>query len=208
MLIIWAITLYNLHMKKQLALGAGALLLSSLTIAQKNKETQQPNILLFIADDCTYRDLACYGSTDAVTPTIDNFAKEGMQFSPITNEVIKPVEITTLKSLTEFDEPAIKYFAGTAQYSISFDAPTSFITNKDSVYLNIGKIDATAEVRLNGQLLAYAWTPYTKLSVSKLLKKNNKLEISVAVVCRNRFIGDYNEFGNVQSLWTTSTINI
>ena len=66
---------------KQFALGTGALMLCSVAIAQNVKESQQPNILLFIADDCTYRDLGCYGSTDAVTPTIDNFAKEGMQFS-------------------------------------------------------------------------------------------------------------------------------
>nr|WP_320022329.1 sulfatase [uncultured Draconibacterium sp.] len=44
------------------------------------KQKQQPNILLFIADDCTFRDLGCYGGIDAKTPTIDAFAKEGMQF--------------------------------------------------------------------------------------------------------------------------------
>jgi len=68
-------------MKKQLTLGTGALIFCSMAIAQKEKESKQPNILLFIADDCTSRDLGCYGSTDAITPTIDNFAKEGMQFS-------------------------------------------------------------------------------------------------------------------------------
>ncbi len=66
---------------KKLALGTGTLILCSMAIAQKEKELQQPNILLFLADDCTYRDLGCYGSSDAITPTIDNFAKEGMQFS-------------------------------------------------------------------------------------------------------------------------------
>jgi N-sulfoglucosamine sulfohydrolase len=66
---------------KQFALGTGALMLCSAAIAQNVKESQQPNILLFLADDCTYRDLGCYGSTDVITPTIDNFAKEGMQFS-------------------------------------------------------------------------------------------------------------------------------
>lgn len=45
------------------------------------KQKRQPNILFFIADDCTFRDLGCYGSPDAKTPTIDKFAKSGMQFT-------------------------------------------------------------------------------------------------------------------------------
>ena len=46
-----------------------------------NKKKMPPNILLFIADDCTYRDIGCYGSVDSQTPNIDSFAKEGMQFT-------------------------------------------------------------------------------------------------------------------------------
>jgi uncharacterized sulfatase len=36
---------------------------------------------VFIADDCTYRDLGCYGSQDSKTPNIDRFANEGMLFT-------------------------------------------------------------------------------------------------------------------------------
>ncbi len=131
--------------------------------------------------------------------------KGSVSFSPITNDMIKPVEISNLKSLSDYSDPAIKYFAGSAQYKILFEAPRTFISTNDSVYLELGNMDATAEVRLNGKILAYVWTPYSKISVSKLLKKNNILEISVAVVCRNRIIGDYNEFGSVKSFWTTAT---
>ncbi|SHF67692.1 uncharacterized sulfatase [Mariniphaga anaerophila] len=46
-----------------------------------DKKEQLPNILVFVADDCTYRDLGCYGSTDSKTPTIDSFAKEGVLFT-------------------------------------------------------------------------------------------------------------------------------
>jgi hypothetical protein len=38
------------------------------------------------------------------------------------------------------------------------------------------------------------------------LKTNNILEVTVANVCRNRFIGDYIQFGNIQTMWTTSPI--
>jgi hypothetical protein len=136
---------------------------------------------------------------------LENF-KAVIEFQPITNEAIQSVEVTALKSLTEFEDPAIKYFAGKAKYTISFSAADNMIASKDSTVLNLGNFDATAKVFLNGQLLAYAWVPNTSLDVTGLLKKENTLEITVADVCRNRFIGDLNQFGAVKSLWTTSPI--
>ena len=40
----------------------------------------KPNFVFIIADDCTFRDVGCYGG-QAKTPNIDKLAKEGMQFS-------------------------------------------------------------------------------------------------------------------------------
>lgn len=40
----------------------------------------KPNLILFIADDCTHSDIGCYGSVDSKTPNIDRFATEGMLF--------------------------------------------------------------------------------------------------------------------------------
>ncbi|MEM0968182.1 MAG: sulfatase, partial [Verrucomicrobiota bacterium] len=40
----------------------------------------QPNILFIIADDCTYRDIGCYGG-QAQTPHLDQLATEGMRFT-------------------------------------------------------------------------------------------------------------------------------
>ncbi len=39
-----------------------------------------PNLLFIIADDCTYRDVGCYGG-QAATPNIDRLAQEGMRFT-------------------------------------------------------------------------------------------------------------------------------
>jgi hypothetical protein len=136
---------------------------------------------------------------------IENY-KGKIEFFPISDEVIAPIEIAKLKSLTEFNEPAIKYFAGKAKYTISFASPNSFLSASDSIVLNLGELDATAEVRLNGKLLAYVWMPSTELDVSGLLKTENTLEITVANVCRNRFIGDLIQYGKVKSLFTTSPI--
>jgi hypothetical protein len=133
--------------------------------------------------------------------------KGKIEFFPISDEVIAPVEITQLKSLTEFDNPGIKYFAGKARYTLAFSVPNSFVIAGNSIVLNLGKMDATAEVRLNGKLLSYAWRPDTELDVSGLLKNGNVLEVTVANVCRNRFIGDLIQYGKVKSLFTTSPID-
>jgi hypothetical protein len=129
-----------------------------------------------------------------------------IDFSPISDEAIKPVEITKLKSFTEFTDPAIKYFAGKAKYSINFSVPGNFVSSSDSIVLDLGNLSATAEVILNGKFLAYVWQPNTPLVVTGILKPENKLEVTVANVCRNRFIGDLIQFGSVKSLWTTSPI--
>ena len=42
---------------------------------------QKPNIVFMLADDCSSWDLGPYGSKDAITPTIDGLAKEGMKFT-------------------------------------------------------------------------------------------------------------------------------
>jgi len=132
-------------------------------------------------------------------------AKIRIEFFPISDEVIQPVEVTKLKSLTEFDNPAIKYFSGKAKYTINFSTP-DFVSASDSILLDLGNLSATSEVILNGKLLAYPWQPNTQLVVSCILKSENKLEITVANVCRNRFIGDLIQYGSIKSLWTTSPI--
>ena len=45
-----------------------------------NAAADRPNLVFIIADDCTYRDIGCYGG-QAHTPNIDALAKQGMRFT-------------------------------------------------------------------------------------------------------------------------------
>ena len=40
-----------------------------------------PNVLIIMADDCTYNDLPVYGGENAITPNIDALAAQGMTFN-------------------------------------------------------------------------------------------------------------------------------
>ncbi len=43
-------------------------------------KVDRPNLVFIIADDCTYRDIGCYGG-QAYTPNIDKLASDGMRFT-------------------------------------------------------------------------------------------------------------------------------
>jgi uncharacterized sulfatase len=53
-------------------------LLSMLMVALSYAD--KPNMVFIIADDCTFRDIGCYGG-QAKTPNIDKLAKQGMRFT-------------------------------------------------------------------------------------------------------------------------------
>ena len=53
------------------------LLLSLATFA----EAHPPNVLVILADDCTYNDLPIYGGQNARTPNIDRLASQGLVFN-------------------------------------------------------------------------------------------------------------------------------
>ena len=50
------------------------------TSAASAADGERPNFLFVIADDCTYRDIGCYGG-QAHTPNIDRLASEGVRFT-------------------------------------------------------------------------------------------------------------------------------
>ena len=70
-------------------------LMSSLLLAQEiipQSETQQPNILIILADDMGWGDLGCTGSAVLKTPNIDRLAENGILFTSayVTGSVCAP----------------------------------------------------------------------------------------------------------------------
>ncbi len=55
-------------------------LLACVSIATLGLGSESPNVLVIMADDCTFSDLPAYGGRNALTPNIDQLASEGLTF--------------------------------------------------------------------------------------------------------------------------------
>ena len=62
-------------------LAASAGIGGEVLAAAQGKRQTKPNILIIMADDCTYSDLPIYGGQNAVTPNIDRLASDGLVFN-------------------------------------------------------------------------------------------------------------------------------
>lgn len=53
----------------------------STTFAHAAESTKRPNVVIFLADDLGWGDLACYGHPVIKTPNLDKFATQGMRYT-------------------------------------------------------------------------------------------------------------------------------
>jgi hypothetical protein len=97
--------------------------------------------------------------------------------------------VSELKSWTESDDPAVRYFSGSVTYSARVGAPVR--TSSDRVYLLFQDVREIASVRINGHEAGTVWAkPYEVRVDPWLLPGENELEITVTNLWPNRIIGD------------------
>ncbi len=105
-----------------------------------------------------------------------------------------PVQVIsdTLADWTTSDDDSVKYYSGTAAYTILFDLPAKDgITDRKTLYLDLGTVKNIARVILNGKNLGVVWTAPWRIYIGRdVRQKNNRLEIQVANLWVNRLIGD------------------
>ena len=95
-----------------------------------------------------------------------------------------------LKSWTEFDEPGIKYYSGTANYSQSFKLKVHEIKEKRLI-LDLGNVREMASVKINGYQMQVRWSAPFQFDVTPYVKAGtNNLEVEVVNMWANRLIGD------------------
>jgi hypothetical protein len=92
------------------------------------------------------------------------------------------VEAPTLQSWTQLGGADAQTFAGTGVYTLKFDAPTG----KGPWSINLGTVDQSARVRLNGQDLGTVIMPPFAVVTPALKAKGNVIEVEVTNVAANR----------------------
>jgi hypothetical protein len=96
-----------------------------------------------------------------------------------------------LISLTESDDPGIKFFSGTVTYSNTFIIDKADFSKSNTFLLELGNVKDVAEIVLNGKFIRILWAPPFKVNVtSVLVPGTNKLTIRVTNLWPNRLIGD------------------
>ncbi len=90
-----------------------------------------------------------------------------------------------LSSWTENDKT--RHFSGTATYSISFDLPEEYLSDKHVMLLDPGKVGNIAEVELNGIKAGTTWMREQTLDITNLAKPGlNHLKIFITNTLINR----------------------
>ncbi len=97
-------------------------------------------------------------------------------------ELPRGMRLKQLASWTTNGDPATDAFAGTARYSINFDAPTGH----GPWLLDLGRVSESAKVWLNGRLLAGLILPPYNLVIDELNATGNLLEVEVTNLPANR----------------------
>lgn len=93
-----------------------------------------------------------------------------------------PMFVPRLDSWTKLGGAAAQNFAGTARYTVTFDAPQGAATDW---LLSLGKVCQSARVRLNGEELGTLIAPPFQIVVKGFKPKGNKLEVEVTNVSAN-----------------------
>ena len=104
-----------------------------------------------------------------------------------------------LEDWTLTDDPAVKYFSGSAAYRNNFVLPKP----AGGVTLDLGEVMVLAQVRINGQPAGGVWTWPYRLDISRFVQEGeNELEVTVYNNWRNRLIRDAALPENQRGTWS------
>lgn len=101
------------------------------------------------------------------------------------------VTLDRLQSLHRHPDPGVRYFSGTASYATAFTAPRDALGEGRRLWLDLGRVEVIARVRVNGRELGTLWKPPFLLDITDAVRTGaNRLEIAVTNLWPNRLIGD------------------
>ncbi len=107
------------------------------------------------------------------------------------SSVTQAMPLPSLKSWTEFDDPKLKYFSGTLQYTREIDLDSARLGSGLHLWLDLGEVHELAEIVLNGHPLGILWKPPWRVDLTGAARPGkNRLVVRVTNFWPNRIIGD------------------
>ncbi|MCP5522863.1 MAG: hypothetical protein H7A46_15095 [Verrucomicrobiales bacterium] len=101
------------------------------------------------------------------------------------------VRFDHLDDWTTRPEPGLKHYSGIATYRTIFDLPSSLLAGGGPLFVDLGRVEVMARVRVNGTDCGVVWTAPWRVDIHHAVKPTgNTLEIEVANLWPNRMIGD------------------
>lgn len=115
-----------------------------------------------------------------------------------TGREIARLSMAALRSWSEESIADVRHFSGVATYRTTLDL------TEPRGWLDLGRVEVMARVKLNDQDLGVVWTAPFRVDLSPAARVGaNRLEIQVANLWPNRLIGDASRPPETRSSWTT-----
>jgi hypothetical protein len=101
------------------------------------------------------------------------------------------LELDQLRSWTDLEPEAARYFAGTARYSTELTVPAEYLQDHYALHLDLGSVAEIAEVSINEAPAVVLWKAPYRTDVTHLLNPGvNRLDVKVTNLWHNRIVGD------------------
>jgi hypothetical protein len=103
----------------------------------------------------------------------------------------RSIEMPALIPLNLHEDFNVRHFSGTLIYRKPFRVDRDSLRENNLVFLDLGRVEIAARVRVNGQPIGSLWKPPYRLQITDYLHwSENQLEVEVTNLWPNRLIGD------------------
>jgi hypothetical protein len=101
------------------------------------------------------------------------------------------VPVAHFQSWTEWTEPGVRYFSGTATYRTTLQLTDALVAPGQQLWLELGAVREIATVLVNGKPAGTTWrAPYAVRLDGLVHAGENRIEVQVSNLWPNRLIGD------------------
>lgn len=92
----------------------------------------------------------------------------------------QPKVMEQLYSWIKLDDEDLNYFSGTATYSQTFHIEKDGFSSSGRLYLDLGRVEVMARVKINGQDLGILWKPLYRIDITdQIQSSSNHLGVDV-----------------------------